>query len=166
MSKRIFRAGLAVALIALGVCAWRIFFPSAEQVIRKRLNEVARTASFSAKEAPLATALNSQKLANFFAPEVEIRVDVPGRWQHTFHGRDEIAQAAASARSLVGGLSVEFLDITVTIAPDRESAEASLTLKARIAGEKDLIVQELKFFLKRIDGTWLIIRVETVKTLS
>ena len=66
----------------------------------------------------------------------------------------------------MSGLSVEFLDINVTVEPDRKSAAADLTLKARVAGEKDLIVQELKFTLRKIDGTWLIIRVETVKTLS
>ena len=63
------------------------------------------------------------------------------------------------------GLTVEFLDINVTVGPDQKSAVANLTAKAKVPGE-DFMVQELKFTLKKIQGAWLILRVETVKTLS
>jgi hypothetical protein len=54
----------------------------------------------------------------------------------------------------------------VTVAPDKQSAVADLTVQANISGEPDPIVQEMKFTLRKIDGRWLITRVETVRTLS
>ena len=41
-----------------------------------------------------------------------------------------------------------------------------LTLRAESAGDQYLVVQEMKFTLRKVDGEWLILRVETVKTLN
>ena len=49
----------------------------------------------------------------------------------TIMGRDEITQAALAARSTVSSLSVKFLDVDVTVAPDKQSATADLTVEAR-----------------------------------
>ena len=69
-------------------------------------------------------------------------------------------------RPAVGGLKVELYDIIVTVAPDKSTAEANLTLVARPAAERDKIVLELKFRLNKAEGGWRIYRLETVKTLS
>ena len=100
---------------------------------------------------------------------VSVKVSANRPWaqsQRTLTGRDEITQAAMGARSGVSALKVEFLDVTVIVGPDRQSAVADLTAKAQVPGDKDFTVQELKFTLKKMDGEWLITRVETVKTLS
>jgi len=165
MKKWAFRTLLLAGLITLGLWGWRAWFPSPQQVIRKRLAELAQAASFSSNEAPLAKLAAVQKLPAFFTAEVEITVEAPGRSQQTFHGRDELLQAALGARSALSGLNVEFLDVNVSVGPDQESATANLTAKAKVPGE-DFMVQELKFTLKKIQGAWLILRVETVKTLS
>jgi hypothetical protein len=128
--------------------------------------EVAQAASFQSNEGPLAKVNNTAKFAGYFSSDVEIIVDVPGRSRQTFSGRDELFQAANAARVAIGALSVEFLDITVTLGEDRTSAVVELTGRAKIPADKDFIVQELKFLLKKIGGDWLIQRVETVKTLS
>jgi hypothetical protein len=39
-------------------------------------------------------------------------------------------------------------------------------VEANVAGEKDAIVQEMKFTFQKMGGQWLISRVETVRTLS
>jgi hypothetical protein len=54
----------------------------------------------------------------------------------------------------------------VLVNADQESAVADLTLEAQSEGEMDRIVQEMKVTLKKMDGQWLIVKVETVKTLS
>ncbi len=56
--------------------------------------------------------------------------------------------------------------MTLTIGPDKQSAVADFTVEARAGGDPDLIVQEMKFTLRKIDGQWLITRVETIRTLS
>ena len=75
-------------------------------------------------------------------------------------------QAALGARSTLSGLKVTLPDISVTVAPDKQSAVADLTVVANVAGEQDAIVQEMKFTFRKTDDGWLITRVETVRTLS
>ncbi|MGA2800780.1 MAG: hypothetical protein ABSE97_00175 [Verrucomicrobiota bacterium] len=164
--KIIFRIVLVAALLALGVWMWTMLFPSPEKVICKRLTELARTVSFSPNEGNLARLAGAQNLAFFFSTNVEVTLDVPGRVQHHLLGRSEITQAALGAQSAVSGLDVKFPDINITIAPDKQSAVADLTVEVRVSGQQDLIVQEMKFTLQKTDGEWLVTRIETVRTLS
>jgi len=164
--KIIIRLVLSAAFIALGFWLWTVFFPSPEQIIRKQLANVARAVSFTANEGLLARAHNASKLAGYFSVDAQVSLDAPGHDSYTFNGRNEIMQAAAGARSAAGALAVEFLDVAVALAADKLSATVDLTAKAKIPGERDFYVQEVKFTLKKIDGDWLIVRVETVKTLS
>jgi len=166
MNRWFWRAIIAATLVVVAVWLYSVFFPSPERLIRARLAQLAKSASFGRNESPVAILANSQRVANFFTADVEIRVDLPGRSAATLSGREEVRERTMAVRSIVGGLQVEFLDINLAIAPDKQSAEANLTLKGRIAGEKDLVVQELKFLLNKIEGDWKIKRVETVKTLS
>lgn len=160
-----FRAILAGVLAALGFWGWRVFFPSPEQVIRKRLGDLAKTASFSSQEGLLAKAWNASALGEFFTLDVQVTVEVPGR-QHTISGRDELLQAAVGARSEVSSLKIEFPDIKVTVAPDQNSAVVNVTAIGKVSGQPDLYVEELRVRMIRIKRDWLIDQIETVKTLS
>ena len=164
--KIIFRLVLVAALLAFGVWMWTVLFPSPEKVIHKRLVKLASTASFSPDEGNLMRLAGAQSLAGFFATNIEVDINVPGRVQHHLLGREEITQAALGAQSAVSGLDIKFPDINVTVAPDKQFAEADLTVEARVSGERDLIVQEMKFTLQKTDGKWLVTRIETVRTLS
>jgi cytoskeletal protein RodZ len=164
--KLIVRIVLVVALAALGIWLWTVLFPNPEKVIRQRLTELARTASSSSGESDLARLAAARSLAGFFSTNVEFQVELPELARRDSMDRDEITQAAFAARSRVGGLKVKFPDINVTVAPDKQSAVADLTVEANISGERDPMVQEMKFTLQKIDGKWLITRVETVRTIS
>jgi hypothetical protein len=159
------RLVLVAALVAVGLWGWSVFHPSPEKVIRKRLGELAKAASFSSHEGLVAKAWNASLLGEFFTPEVQVTVEVPGT-QHTFSGRDELMQAAVGARNTVGSLTIEFPDITVLVAPDEASAVVNLTAKGRVPGQKELYLQELRLRLIKIKRDWLIDQVQTVKTLS
>jgi ketosteroid isomerase-like protein len=159
------RLGLLLALIALGAWGWRTLFPNPERAIRARLSELAQLASFGPNEAPAAKMWNAQKLASFFTPDVTIKVDMNGQ-QPTFSGRDEIATRAMMARQVFGALTVQFSDIVLTLAPDKQSAIAELSARAKAGGDADTFgPQELTLRMKKDAGKWLISRVETVKTL-
>jgi hypothetical protein len=164
--KIILRVVLLAIVITAGVWLWTVFFPSAQKVIRQQLAAVARDASSNPNQNPLVSAANAQMLAAHFSTNVAVQLDVPGRVQHTFNSREEIAQAAVFASSSANGIQVQFLDVNVTVGPDQQSAVADLTLKAQAAGDKDFTVQEMKVTLQKTDGKWLITRVETVRTLS
>jgi hypothetical protein len=157
---------LATVVVALGAWAWMALHPSPETLIRKLLDGVARAASFGPNQGYLAKLNGAQTLADFFSTNVEVNLDVPGRQEHRLAGREEIQQAALAARASVQSLAVNFPDVTIMVNADKESAVADATLQARVAGEQDMIVQEMKFTLRKINGSWLIVKVETVRTLK
>ena len=70
-----------------------------------------------------------------------------------------------ASRTVANGIQAEFVGINVMLDPDQAGAAADLTLKARIGGQSELIVQQLKFTFKKMDDDWLITRIETVKAL-
>ncbi|MGH7950570.1 MAG: hypothetical protein ACREFE_01420 [Limisphaerales bacterium] len=164
--KTVFKFALLAALIALGVWLWFILFPSPEEIVRNHLAKIARDVSFSKSEGNLTRITRAESVSGFFSTNVEVNVNVPGRIQHRFVGRAEITQAALDSPTFVKGLAVKFPDVNVTLAPDEQSATADVTLEVNVAGERDPIVQELKITFQKLDGDWLITRLETVRTLS
>jgi len=166
--KWAFRGALAAIVIALAVWIWVTLFPGPEQAVRKRLAELAKFGSFAPNEGAIAKGLNSQQLASFFTPDVEVSVDVPGLQRVKLSGRDELLRSAMAARTspLLSSLKVDLVDINVTFGPDKTTAIVTLTLKVQANGEKEFTPQEMKFTMKKINGEWLIQEAETVKTLS
>jgi len=164
--KIIFRLCFFIILLALGFWLWTVLFPSDEAIIRKRLAKVAELMTFSSKEGTLARAMNVDAAAGYFARDVEIIVDTPAQPMLMLSGRDELKQRALAVRMSLKGLEVKFLDLNVTLSPDNTTATVDLTGEAHLPGDRDLFVQELKFFLRKIEGKWLIVRIETVRTLT
>jgi len=165
MMRWFYRSLLLALVIAGAIWLWQALFPSPEKVIRRRLVEVAKLASYGPNEAPFAKLSNTQQLLAHFANSVEINIEVPGRSLHRVTGTEELRQALMTVRSQITSMAVEFLDIGVRLAPDATSAAVATTVRARIAGEKDAIIQEMKFSFSRGEGDWLINRIETVNTL-
>ena len=164
--KLVLRGILIAGLLALGVWLWFVLFPSPETIVRKRLAALARIVSFAPGQGNLAKLAAADRLAGCFATNVEINIDVPGRLQHNFVGRDDIQQAALAARESLTSLKVAFPDVNVTVAPDRQSAVADVTVVANAAGQSDSFVQQMKFTFQKTEDGWLISRVESVRTLS
>lgn len=155
--------GVAVAAVAL-LCGWLLLSPSPETVIRHRLIELARIASFGPNEGPLAKLINTDKLVAFFADDAEIRIET-GSVAQRLSGREMLRHAAQVARTSLNSLKVGFRDLNVFVGPDRQTAEVDLTAVGSVPGEPDPLVCELKFLLKKTRAGWIIRRVETVKTL-
>ena len=113
MKKWVLRIALVAALLGLGIWGWRKFFPNHEQLIRKRLAEVAEAASFAPNQPPFSSLKDVQKLASFCTPDVEITVNVRGASEEKVTGRDDLRQKALAVRAFAGGLKVEFLSDAV-----------------------------------------------------
>lgn len=164
--KNIFRLALLAAVAAFGFWLCTILFPSPEKVIRSRLADLARTATFGAQDSAIARALKAQRLANFFSADAQLTFDTPGMGQHTLSGREEIRENATAAFQSIPTLRVEFLDANIRLDAGRHDAEVGLTAKVTFGDTKDFGVQEMRFLFRKIDGQWLIVRIETVQTLS
>lgn len=109
---------------------------------------------------------DAQSVADFFSSNVVVNIDVPGHEEQTIAGRDQITQVALLSRQQATDMEVKFPDVNVTVAADKLSATADVTVQATVSGEPNAILQEIKFTFEKIDGQWLITTVETVKTLS
>jgi len=137
MNRWFWRVIIAAALVVVAVCFTAYFFPAPSEPFALGSLELAKSASFGGNEPPLAAMANAQRVAGFFMEDVQIQVELPGRVGATVSGRDEWRDKTIALRSLGAGLPGEFLDINIIVASDKNSAEANLTLKGRIAGEKD-----------------------------
>ena len=164
--KRVVQAVLLIAIVGLGFWLWTVFFPSPEKVIRSRLNALAKAVSFDSRGGVLAQALNAQKVGDFFTTDVDVEITTSGYEPMSIHGRDEVVQAAMAARSRLSALKVKFLDANITFDADQQGAKVNVTGQADIPNQRDISAQEFNFMMKKVDGKWLIYRVETVKTLS
>lgn len=165
MRRWLIRGVVFAAVLALGGWAWRVLFPDPEKAIRARLAEVEQLASFGPTEAPAAKLWNAQKLVALFTPDVSVKIVSPGQ-QGTYEGREAIQNAAMLARQNFGAFKVRFQDIIVTLAPDKQSAIAELTARAKVGAETDTFgPMELTLRMKKEGGKWLVSRVEEVRTL-
>jgi hypothetical protein len=163
------RAALIIVLLVAGLVgfwAWRTFFPDPKKIIKRDLTNLATLLSFAPNEGQLAKVGNANKAAAYFTQDIEIIIDVTGFGRATLSGRDDLFQRLLGARAQLTTLKVEFLDIKVALAPNKEAAEVDMTAKANVPGDRDFQFQELKLLMKKVDGRWLIRRVETVKTFS
>lgn len=159
------RIVLLLAASALGIWLWLTLFPPPEKVIANEFRDLAKAVTVRPGEGALPRMLGAQKAGGFFSTSVEINIELPNHHQQTTLTRDEIVQAVATGPGN-GSLMVKFPDINVTIGADKETAQADVTLEARITGEQDMIVQEMRFTLRKTDGKWLITRAQTVRTFS
>lgn len=164
--KGLFRLLLLAAGIALGIWLWAIFFPSPQEVILKRVSALAATVSVSAKDGNFTRAGKAASLVEYFTTNAVITVNSPELPGRDLSGREEIREVALAGYSSVQTLSVRFLDATVRLNPDRQSADVECTAKAVSDDNKDFNVQECHFQFRKVDGIWLISRAETVKTLQ
>ena len=159
---------LALLLVAAGLVffLYRHWFPNEEKRVRQTLLKLAEAASTPDRSGTLASLAAADRLRDYFTAEVEVSVEAPGEGEFHAVGRAEILQAALAARNTFKGLKVQFLDINVALAPDRQSATAELTARVTLKGEADFFVQELKLQLKQEDRHWRVAKAETVRTLK
>jgi phage terminase large subunit-like protein len=157
---------LAVAALLLVFWLYTVLFPSDESVIKKRMQTIARLASFGPGEGDLTRLANVSQLAGFFTQDISMRFEGTRPELQNLSGRDTLRQMLLMARANLQRMSVRFPDIVVAVDPDRRTAKVDLTVVADVNADKEVILQELKLDLTRADGSWRISRVETLKALD
>jgi len=108
-------------------------------------------------------------LLEYFTPDIQCLIDTPdipdaGDW--TINGLDELRDNVISARQMVSSLRTDFVDVTVKLAPDQQTAAVEVTARVSLPNDRDFIVHEMKFTFRNVKGEWLVSRIETVKTLG
>jgi len=164
--KILIRLILLVIAAAIGFWLWTVFFPSPEKIIGRKLASLAQDVSFKPDENNFVKIAHAQSVGDFFATNVEVDISVPEHEAQNLAGRDEINQAVLISRQQLTSLDVKFPDVNITVAPDKTSATADVTVDAAVSGESNAIVQEVKFTFAKVDGQWLIDKVETVRVVT
>lgn len=159
------RIVFALGLAAFFIWLWTVLFPSQETIITRRFEKLARAASVRASDGYLARMAGARRVGDYLAKTVEISIDLPNRQQHMTMTREEIVEDMMAVHS-IGGLSVKFPDISVTVAAEGTSAQADVTVEARGSGDQDTFIEEMRFTLRKTGGQWLITKVQTIRALS
>ncbi len=157
--------GLLV-LAWLAWLGWQYLFPNEQKRILKTLDAVAKAASIPPNESAVQMGLAVDKLLRFATPDIEVDVEVPAEGRFTLSGREEVRDAALLAHKNLGELKVQFLDVTVALAPDKRTATAQLTVKATQPGSKEFLVQAVKLQLRKVERTWRISHAQTLRALK
>lgn len=165
--KWVYRLILPGILIALGVWLWLYLNPSPEEAVRRQLNGLAEEASFEAGYSLIRRVAAAQKIAGYFAPEVILVIEPAGIFPEQI-SRTEIADNAKFflVKSEIRSFKMKFLDPVITLGADRKSAIVEVTLHAETEGERHLLVQEMKVTMRVVEDEWVIVRMETVRTLN
>ena len=162
--------GVRLVLLALAAglafWLWNVLFPSPEKLVLRKISQLAATACISAKDSSLARAGKATSLVGDFANDAEIVITATEIGSRTLSGRDEIREAALGGFATLSALNVQFMDTVARVGADQQTAQVTCTARVNDGDSKDFGIQEMRFRLKKIDGTWLITRAETVKTLQ
>jgi hypothetical protein len=161
--KTIFLILIALLLVFWG---YRTLFPSDHKIIRKKLEEMAGTVSFSPDDSGIRRLAKQNKLPGYFSRDVVVNVMIPDGSVQTLRGRDDLLVAYQVAQRNVRRIQVRFLDVQLQFAPGKETATAHLTVLADINNEKNALAQELQMDLTKIDGDWFISQIDTVETIT
>ena len=168
MSARITRRLVSLASLAclavLAFFAYQWYF-SDERAIRSRLSELAATLSIPADAGDIARVTRLAGLRKFFTDDVHVRF---GGQEVT--SRDSLLALLGQWAPAPGGVTVEFVDVQVTVNDEGASAHVYLTAKmtghdAR-TGEPTLDAREANVTMDKRDGDWALSGVESEATLQ
>jgi hypothetical protein len=159
-------SGTAVAIALLAVMLAGIvyrYWPSDEREIRRHLSNLAEVLSAPANESEVAHLTRMAALREYFAPDVQIQVA-----GQQMLSREALVALVGRWGPPPGGVVVEFVDVTVTLADDHKSADVSLTAKMAStnaqSGESNLDTRAAAVKMSDADGDWVITSVESRET--
>lgn len=158
---------LVFIALAIGLCTWLWIYlhPTPQEAIRRRLGELAKSATLEKREGNISAGLRADEFSGFFGREVALNMEPRALFPDSIE-RSEIAKVILTIRTTYRSLDVKIIDPVITVGADQKSAIVELTVNVASDGDRHLLVQEMKFTMKDVDGNWQIIRVETVKTLN
>jgi ketosteroid isomerase-like protein len=159
------RAGArgAIALViavAAGIWAYRTFFPSDEQQIRRQLDELVVLVNEPAEG--LDAIARAAQIGRAFTDDVGVELR-PGA---QIRGKDALMGMAARVQPWTTGANLRIRDVTVTVAGDAAQTDLTATWSNPHDPGQPLDAAELSLQWVQRDGAWLIARVERVDVLK
>ena len=145
-----------ILFCAATAALWFWTRPTPEQVIEKRLRDLAAAVSPDGNEGNFAKIAASQRIAGYFTLDAVVNLEgVPGVGS-SLSGRTEISQSVMAARNWTGGSRVVLENIQVIVAPSNLSATVIFGASVNRSSREGNWGQTLKSTWRYEDGNWLI----------
>ena len=161
--KRALQIVLILALCAAGFFLWTWTHPSPEKAIQKQMEKLAETLVAKPGEGNFARVAAINKTLSFFTPDIHINGEGIAQVNESITGKTELQQALFAARSRLDG-AITFLEVHVIVGPEATNARVNFRAVARLSGQNEPYSQDLKAEFAKVDGDWLISRVDPIGT--
>jgi SnoaL-like domain len=166
MGQSLRLAVFAAVIAAAGWYGWRWFFPDDEALIRAVLTRIEENVGGNHQDGEVGRLARAASLRAEFDQHITIDAGPPFS---TLSGRDAVIGAAARLNTSVPDVELRFVDVQVSMAPDRASANVYMTAEATFRearGGQALEARELDVTFRKADGAWVISNVNLVRTLE
>ena len=152
---------IVIAVVSLGVVAWRFWLPDDSRDVRRRLDAFAAEFNRST-EVGVATIAHAARIGTYFTDDVVVEL---GDGAPPIRGRQTLIAMATRLQPRTAAFSLELLDQNVTISTP-STADVNLTAafrrRGRAAGEDAVEARELGLRMVKIGGDWLVSEVKSV----
>jgi len=153
-------------VLALLVFGFLHFFPTPEQQILSKVNQMARLASYEAGAGQLVHLAAVTRFVDEFLPEAVVQISSMGVGSRSMNGREEIRQVALAARQRVEAMSVDIVDPLIQLSDGENSAFVEATVKVIQLPARELIVMELRFSFTKKDHQWRVSRIASISSIQ
>lgn len=156
-TERSYSGTVVAAVIFAAMLAGLVYryWPSEERSIRRHLSNLAEAISLPSTDSEVARITRFAAVREYFAPDVQIGFD--GR---EIVSRESLIGQLSQWKPPPGGVVVQFVDITVALAPTDDTAHVSMTAKAvttnSTTGEKTLDERMVDLAMMKLAGDWVI----------
>ena len=162
-SKWIYAAGTLMSLVAGAF--WYHWWSSDERLIKKQLSTIAQSLTTGPNEGALGPVTRIATLRKAIASDVHLSAG-----GQEVVSRDALLALASQWIPPPGGVTVEFVDVQVTVGEDRLHADVyctvTVTSRTSTSGEPAIDARELAIDFVEQDGAWLVSAVRTKETLA
>lgn len=159
----------AVAVLALVSTSGSACGSGEERAIRNQMSLIAESMTVPANDGELGRVARIATLRRALAPDVRVYVAGVSRGSQPSEiaGRDAVLALAGRWIPPAEGVSVEFLDVQVTLDEGGTSARVYCTARASSGTPERPVVdaRELTVSFSKIDGTWMVTAVRAEDTL-
>lgn len=175
MAERRWIAGVtAVALVVAMITGYR-WWTGDERAIRTRLSAIAEALTVNGEGGNLEAIGRIATLRNALAPDVRVSAGLPpataaaagARVSRDIAGRDAVLGLVGRWVPPPGGVTVEFVDVQVTVGEGGDDAEVycTATIESGGASGPSVDARELTIGFRKLEGAWLVASVQVEDTL-
>ena len=142
-----------------------------ERAIRNQMSAIAESLSVPANDGELGRIARIAALRNVLAPDIAVSTGASSRpvaeVPPELVGRDAVLALAGRWVPPGGGVTIEFVDVQVTLDASRATAQVYCTARISSGPDERPVVdaRELTIGFSRIDGSWLVASVRPEDTL-